>query len=102
MVQEEKPKVTFEKLQRYAREHGGYDLSNRGDDIILSFVPDFPEAVEKGDSTPPRATLFGKLMGDKVEFDHVEIEDEHGGRIRDAKETNLVYGGWLDFIEQNY
>ena len=95
-------KVSFDKLQKYTEEHGSYELIKEGDSIVLSFVPNFPEAVEKGDTNPPRVTLLGRLIEDnKVVFDKVEIEDSLGQRVRDKEEAELVYGSWLDYIEQN-
>ena len=101
----DKLRVSLSKLEKYTHEHGGYDLSNHEDGkITLSFVPNFPEATEKGDSTPPRVTLYGKLIQNStIEFDRVEMEDSTGQRkTRDKEEAELVYGGWLDFIEHNY
>ncbi len=69
---------------------------------MLSFVPTFPEAVEKSESNPPKVTMTGSLAGDKVQFYRVEIEDASGQRIRDQNEAELVYKSWLDFIEEKY
>jgi hypothetical protein len=95
-------KVGLTKLKKYCEDHGGYDLFIEGKSVTLSFVPNFPEALEKGDSTPPKVSMIGKIDGENVIFDKVEMEDSSGVRIRDAEESELVYRGWLDFVEQNY
>jgi hypothetical protein len=100
--------VSFEKLGKYANSHGGFELlreedkSGNNETIILSFVPSFPEALEKGDSTPPRVIMTGNVQGDKVEFNRVQIEDSLGLRDRDIEESELVYKSWLEYIEENY
>jgi hypothetical protein len=97
-----KLRVTLEKLERYAKNQGGYEIFVDGDSIALSFVPVFPEALEKGDSSTPRVTMTGKLTGGKVDFQKVEIENSSGSRERNLEESELVYKSWLDFIEDNY
>ncbi len=94
--------VTYSKLEKYCKEQGSYDLFKDGDRILLTFVPTFPEAVEKGDSIPPKITMIGKLSGEKVHFTRVEVDDSSGKRTRDQEESKLVYQSWLDFIENNY
>jgi hypothetical protein len=95
-------KVTLTKLQKYCEDHGGYDLTVEDDSVTLSFVPNFPEALEKGDSSVPKVSMIGRKEGVNAVFDRVEMEDSSGVRIRDAEESELVYRGWLDFVEQNY
>ena len=97
-----KLRVTLEKLERYAKNQGGYEIFVDGDSIALSFVPVFPEVLEKGDSSPPRVTMTGKLTGGKVDFLKVEIENSSGSMERNLEESELVYKSWLDFIEDNY
>lgn len=94
--------VTLSKLEKYCKENGSFDLSIKESRVLLSFVPTSPEAVEKGDSFPPKVTMTGSLAGDKVHFHRVEIEDASGQRIRNQDEAELVYSTWLDYIEENY
>ncbi|MHB1867725.1 MAG: hypothetical protein ACYCPP_02120 [Nitrososphaerales archaeon] len=77
-------------------------MSKQNDQIVLTFVPTFPEAVEKGDSVTPKITMIGSLSGDKVEFTQVEVDDSSGLHLRDQEEAELVYQSWLDYIEENY
>ena len=77
--------VTFSKLERFCKENGSFDLTVQNKTVLLSFAPTFPEAVEKGDSFPPKVMMTGSLVGDKVEFYRIEIEDESGQRIREYK-----------------
>ena len=97
-----KLKVTLEKLERYAKNQGGYEIFVDGDRVALSFVPVFPEVLEKGDSSPPRVTMTGKLSKGTVDFQKVEIENSSGSRERNLEESELVYKSWLDFIEENF
>lgn len=94
--------ITLEKLERYAKDQGGYEIYIDGDDITLSFVPVFPEALEKGDSPPPRVIMTGKISGGKVNFQKVEIEDGSKSVERSPEESEMVYKSWLDWIEENY
>jgi len=95
--------VNLQKLEKYAALHGGYEILKDKNQITVSFVPAFPEALEKGDdSSPPRVIMTGELMRERVEFSKVEVEDSAGLRTRDQKEAELVYGSWLEFIEENY
>ena len=94
--------VTLSKLKKYCEENGSFDLSIQDSQVLLCFVPTFPEAVEKGNSSPPKVTMTGTFAGEKVQFHRVEIEDASGQRIRDQDEAELVYSTWLDFIEENY
>jgi hypothetical protein len=94
--------VTLSKLKKYCEENGSFDLFIQDSRVLLSFVPTFPEAGEKGISFPPKVTMTGSVSSEKVQFHHVEIEDKSGQRIRDQDEAELVYSTWLDFIEENY
>ena len=97
-------KVTFRKLEKYADLHGGYEILKDNGMITLTFVPAFPEALEKGDSSPPpRVIMTGVVSEDGIlQFNQVQIEDSRGIRERDADEAALVYGSWLQYIEDNY
>jgi hypothetical protein len=99
-----KLRVTYSKLQEYAKQHGGYDVSVEGEDIVLTFVPAFPEALEKGDSEtpPPRVMMKGKLTMGKIEFESVEVEDKSGIHKKEMEDAELTYRSWLEFIEENY
>lgn len=70
--------------------------------VSLSFTPNFPEAIEKSDSVLPKVHMSGLMKKDKVEFTHFEMEDENGSRARKAEEAEMVYKGWLDYIEENF
>ena len=94
--------MTYSKLEKFCKEEGSYDLSRQNDKITLTFVPTFPEAVEKGDSITPKITLIGSISGDKVEFTQVEVDDSSGLHLKDQEEAGLVYQSWLDYIEENY
>ena len=95
-------RVTFEKLKRYCKDQGDFELITKDGDITLSFAPSFPEAQEKGDATPRRVVMSGKLNDGSVTFTKIEIEDESTLRLKDPDEAELTYRGWLDFIEANY
>jgi hypothetical protein len=96
--------VTFSKLKRYIEQQGGYDLEQLGNDVSLSFVPVFPEAIEKGrdDASPPRVILHGKINRQELTFYSVEIEENHTLRTKDFETAELTYRSWLEFIEENY
>jgi len=96
--------VTLGKLKRYCEGHGGYDLELHDNNIVLSFVPSFPEAQEKGDSAhpPPRIIMSGMVEGGKVHFRKIEREDENGITEKDIEDAKIAYHGWLQFIEDNY
>ena len=94
--------VTLSKLQRYCKEQGGCDLALNGLAVTLTFVPNFPEAIEKSDLPPPRVTMIGKIVGQTVNFEHVEREDSSGSRVKEPEESELAYGSWISFIEENY
>lgn len=94
--------VTYSKLVRYCELNGGYDLQVNGATVSLSFTPVFPEAVEKGDSTPPRVYFLGTIKDEKIQFTMIRVEDENGVRDRTPEEAEVVYRGWLDYIEENF
>ncbi len=95
--------VSLTKLRKYAKEHGGYELLETGEEIQLSFVPSFPEALEKSESDiQPRVFMQGKIFRDTVTFLTVEIEDSFGTRMKDMQDAELTYKSWLQFIEENY
>jgi hypothetical protein len=95
-------RVSLDKLQRYAKNQGGYEIYVDDDCVTLSFVPVFPEALEKGDSPPPRVVMTGRIVGGKVDFQKVEIEDGSTSIERTPEESEMVYKSWLDYIEENY
>jgi hypothetical protein len=97
-----KLRVTLQKLERYANQQGGYDIYVDGELVVLSFVPVFPEALEKGDSPQPRVVMTGKLAKGVVEFQKVEIENDPTTVERTIEESEMIYKSWLDFIEENY
>jgi hypothetical protein len=97
-----KLRVTLEKLQRYSQNQGGYEIFLQDNDIVLSFVPVFPEAVSKSDSPAPRVVMTGKVSEGRAEFYKVEIDLPEGTREREISEAELVYKNWLDYIEDNY
>ena len=94
--------VSLDKLERYAANQGGYDIFVERNVVILSFVPVFPEVLEKGDESPPRVVMTGELSKGKVEFQKVVIEDGNNTFQRSPEESEMVYKSWLDFIEENY
>ncbi|HZW58160.1 MAG TPA: hypothetical protein VFF30_17865 [Nitrososphaerales archaeon] len=97
--------VTFQKLKAYCDAHGGYDLWEDDDGtVVLSFVPSFPEAQDKGepDQAPPRVTMRGSLGGMKVTFTSVEVEDSLGIHQKQLEDAKVTYRGWLEYIEENY
>ncbi len=96
-------KVSYSKLLKYIDEQGGYDISETGGKIMLSFVPSFPEAIEKGENTsPPRVVMYGDLNDGVVTFSLVQVEDDTKTRTKDASEAELTYRSWIAFIEENY
>ena len=95
--------VNYSKLKKYIEQQGGYDLSETGDTIVLSFMPSFLEALEKGETnTPPRVIMHGKLESGIVTFFLVQVEDDDSVRSKDPDESELTYQSWLQFIEDNY
>ena len=99
-----KLQVTFSKLKKYVDEQGGYDLEQEDDKVTLSFVPAFPEALEKGweDNPTPRVIMHGKLVEGLFIIDLVEVEEEHKLRTKDLETAEFTYRSWLQFIEENY
>ncbi|MHB1908404.1 MAG: hypothetical protein ACYCQJ_05980 [Nitrososphaerales archaeon] len=100
----EKLTVNFSKLKRYIDQQGGYDLEQDSNKITLSFVPAFPEALEKSwdDKPAPRVIMHGKISGSSVLFDSVQIEEDGILRPKDLEVAELTYRSWLQFIEDNY
>ena len=96
-------KVTYSKLRRYIEEQGGYDLYETDGKVELSFVPSFPEALEKsmGDSTP-RVTMKGILDSDRLTFSSIIVEEDGITREKDPETAELTYKSWLAYIEENY
>ncbi len=95
--------VTFRKLEEYAKQHGSYELVAEGDDVTLTFVPAFPEALEKNEGDcPPRVIMRGKLIEGTIHFDNVEVEDRSGLHVKEMEDAELTYKSWLDYIEENY
>jgi len=95
-------KVTLDKLERYAKNQGGYEIYVDNENVTLSFVPVFPEILEKGDNSPPRVVMTGKLKEGKVHFEKVEVEDGSVSNERSLEESEMIYKSWLDYIEDNY
>jgi hypothetical protein len=95
-------KVSLSKFRKYCDEQGGYDIIFGDGTVVVSFVPNFPEAIEKTNSIIPKVTLMGRTEGNDVIFERAETEDSEGRKIRNPEELELVYGGWLSFIEENY
>lgn len=96
-------RVTFSKLQKYIDEQGGYDLTLSDGSVVLSFVPSFPEALEKGATDfPPRVVMRGALKGDYVTFSSFELEEDDVTKVKDPEEAELTYRSWIAFIEDNY
>jgi len=94
--------VSLEKLERYAKNQGGYDIYVLDDNVMLSFVPVFPEVLAKGDTPPPRVVMTGKLSNGRIDFEKVEVEDGVNSQERSPEESEMVYKSWLDYIEENY
>ena len=97
--------VSLAKLQKYCAAHGGYDLDRQGNNLVLSFVPSFPEAQEKGDPDhpPPRVIMSGEVeQSNVVHFLKVEIEDDYGITEKNFEDAKMTYESWLRFIEDNY
>jgi len=97
-----KLRVSLDKLELYAKNQGGYDIFIDGDHLTLSFVPVFPEALSKGDASPPRVVMSGKITNGNVEFHKVEVENGSESQERSIEESEMVYSSWLDYIEENY
>lgn len=94
--------VSLRKLEKYCKDQGGFEVTRTNDNVALSFVPTFPEAQEKGDSTTPRVTMYGKLHNGLVTFDRFEVENESGRSLKDPEDAELTYGSWVAYIEENY
>lgn len=95
--------MTYSKLKRYIEEQGGYDLSESNENVVLSFVPTFPEALEKGASdSPPRVVMQGLLKDDSVTFSSVQVEEENVTKVKDSQTAELTYRSWIAYIEENY
>ncbi len=96
--------MTLSKLRKYVDQQGGYDLEERAGDITLSFVPAFPEALEKGweDSSPPRVIMHGTIRQDKIAFHKVQVEQDNQIRDKDMEIAEFTYRSWLQYIEDNY
>lgn len=94
--------VTYAKLAKYCELSRGYSLERDGERVLLSFVPYFPEALEKTDLPPPKVWMIGTAHGDKVEFSEFATENIDGIHSRNLDEAELIYKGWFDYIEENY
>lgn len=99
-----KLEVTLFKLKKYVEQQGGYDLEERAEDVTLSFVPAFPEALEKGweNSPPPRVIMHGKIIKGKITFNRVQVEQDNHLRDKDMEIAEFTYRSWLQYIEDNY
>ena len=96
--------VTYSKLKKYAEEQGGYDLEELDNELILSFVPAFPEALEKGweGESPPRVIMHGRIIKDKITFELVQVEKDNELITKDLDLAEFTYRSWLHYIEDNY
>jgi hypothetical protein len=94
--------VTLSKLRKYVNDQGGYDLYEQGDEIILTFVPSFPEALEKSDGSSPRVVMHGRVQNGKVVFQRIQVEEEKQSWEKELDDAKLAYRAWLGFIEDNY
>ncbi len=94
--------VTLAKLKKYVKEQGGYDLYEDSDKVTLTFVPSFPEALEKSEGANPRIIMHGTIERSKVVFEKIQVEEEGMVRDKDLEDAKLAYHAWLGYIEENY
>ncbi len=94
--------VTLSKLRKYVDEQGGYELIEDNGNISLTFVPSFPEALEKSEGQSPRIIMTGGLKDGIVEFEMVQVEEDDKTTSKDRDVAELAYGSWLEYIEENY
>jgi hypothetical protein len=94
--------VTYSKLVRYIKENRLYQLLRNGESVDLVFVPDFPEAEAHSNGEPVRIIMHGKIKGDKLFFDAIQVDEGGILKRKDLEEASYTYSGWLQFIEENY
>jgi hypothetical protein len=99
-----KLQVSLSKLQKYAEQQGGYDIELSGDELTLSFVPAFPEALEKSsdNNAPPRVIMHGRVLEEFVVFNLVQVEQDGAMQEKDLETAEFTYRSWLQYIEDNY
>jgi hypothetical protein len=94
--------VTYSKLIKYVGENKLYQLFRSGEFIDLVFVPDFPEAEAHSNGEPVRIIMHGRLDGDKLLFDNIQVDEGGVLKQKDLEKASYAYSGWLQFIEENY
>jgi len=67
--------VTYSKLLRYVAGNSLYQVSRVHDSVDLVFTADFPEAESHSRGEPARVIFHGRLVGEKVVFDRVQVDE---------------------------
>lgn len=93
-----KLEVTYKKLAKYVAGNPLYQLTRVDDGVYLVFTADFPEAEAHSKGDPARVVFRGRLVGEKVVFESVQIYEGESVIAKDPE----AYSAWLQFIEENY
>ncbi|MEM0119835.1 MAG: hypothetical protein QW514_03820 [Thermoprotei archaeon] len=94
--------ISYNKLLKYVAGNSLYQVLRIHDRVDLIFTADFPEAESHSQGEPARIVFHGRLVGDKVVFDNVQVDE--GDRIvtKNPDDALYAYSSWLEFIEENY
>ncbi|PSO09174.1 hypothetical protein B9Q04_01710 [Candidatus Marsarchaeota G2 archaeon BE_D] len=94
--------VTYSKLLRYVAGNSLYQVSLIHDSVDLVFTADFPEAESHSRGEPARVIFHGRLVGEKVVFDRVQVDEGDRLVTKNPSDALYAYSSWLEFIEENY
>lgn len=94
--------VTYKKLLKYIAGNSLYQISQVDGGVYLVFAADFPEAEAHSRGEPVRVVFRGRLEGEKVVFESVQVFEGEKVTTKDPQEALYAYSGWLQFIEENF
>jgi len=94
--------VSYNKLLRYVAGNSLYQVSRVHDSVDLVFTADFPEAESHSRGEPARVIFHGRLVGEKVVFDRVQVDEGDRLVTKNPDDALYAYSSWLEFIEENY
>ncbi|MFQ5761556.1 MAG: hypothetical protein ACE5PO_00840 [Candidatus Bathyarchaeia archaeon] len=92
-------RVSFEKLERYVESHGLYGVEKRGNDIIVTYTPSFPEAAFHKASETVSFRLHGTLAGKQVSFHRLEKQENDSVKPMNLEDMDPWLSVWLSDVE---
>ncbi len=98
----DKLEVSYRKLLNYVSGNTLYKVLRVNDNVDLVFTADFPEAESHSRGEPARIVFYGKLVGERVVFEKVVVDEGEKLMVKDPEEALYAYSPWLQYIEDNY